>query len=59
MRDAIAGEKQGSEARGEREVGDRGDVIVGEIDGVMVLRNGLAKGRGLNIFFGRGGEYVA
>lgn len=41
MRDAIAGEKQGTEAGGEREVGDRGDVVVGEIDGVMVLRIGL------------------
>ena len=35
--DAVAGEEEGLQARGEGEVGEGGDVVVGEVDGVLVL----------------------
>lgn len=36
--DAVAREEEGVQARGEGEVGEGGDVVVGEVDGVLVLR---------------------
>ena len=36
-RDPIAGEQEGAQARREREVGELGDVVVGEVDGILVL----------------------
>lgn len=39
-RDAVAGEQEGAQARREREVGELGDVIVGEVDGILVLFDG-------------------
>lgn len=36
--DAVAREEEGPEARGEGKVGEGGDVVVGEVDGVLVLQ---------------------
>ena len=36
-RDAVAGEQEGAQARREREVGELRDVVVGEVDGILVL----------------------
>jgi len=36
-RDAVAGEQEGAQARREREVGELCDVVVGEVDGILVL----------------------
>lgn len=35
--DAVAGEQEGAQARREREVGELRDVVVGEVDGILVL----------------------
>ena len=35
--DAVAREEEGVQAWGEGEVGEGGDVVVGEVDGVLVL----------------------
>ena len=35
--DSVAREEEGAEARGEGEVGEGGDVVVGEVDGILVL----------------------
>ena len=37
--DSVAGEEEGAEARGEGEVDEGGDVVVGEVDGILVLQN--------------------
>ena len=35
--DAVAGEQEGTQARREREVGELHNVVVGEVDGILVL----------------------
>lgn len=37
MCDTVAGEEEGAETWGVGEVGEGGDVIVGEVDGILVL----------------------
>ena len=38
--DAVSGKEEGMKAREEREVSQRGEVIVGEVDCVLVLEEG-------------------
>ena len=38
---AVARKEQGVEARGQREVGEGGDVVVRQVDGVLVLSSRL------------------
>lgn len=42
----VAREEEGAEARGEGEVGEGGDVVVGEVDGVLVLHRQLFSANG-------------
>lgn len=52
--DAVAREQEGVQARGEREVGQDGDVVVGEVDGVLVLH--ILDGYSLVQLRGEGGK---
>ena len=56
--ESVAGEEEDAEARGEGEVGEGGDVVVGEVDGVLVLHtffttvfSGRKKGFSVRFFF--------
>ena len=43
--DAIAGKEEGVQARGKGEVGEGRDVVVGKVDGVLVLQRPLSSAR--------------
>ena len=56
--ESVAGEEEGTESGGEREVGEGGYIVVGEVDGVLVLQLRLFSGGDFSVHFRTHGRLV-